>query len=177
MSHRLFVAIRPPEEVIETLLDTMEGVQAARWQDDDQLHVTLRFVGEVDGRRAEDLVSELGRVTAPRFPLEIAGVGHFERKGVARAIWARVMPSPALELLQRRVERACRAAGCAPETRKFLPHVTLARLNRSAGPIGGWLADQARLHAGPWEVDGFMLYESHVSDAGAEYEPVETFSL
>ena len=177
MSHRLFVAIRPPEEVIETLLDAMEGVQAARWQDDDQLHVTLRFVGDVDRQRGEDLVSELARVSALPFALEIAGVGHFERKGVPHAIWARVVPSPGLDVLQRRVERACRAAGCEPETRKFLPHVTLARLNRSAGPIAGWLGDHARLHPGPWEVDSFTLYESHLSDAGAEYEPIETFSL
>ena len=136
--HRLFVALRPPEAIRDPLIDTMEGVEGARWQADEQLHLTLRFVGEVDRAQANDLASALEAVRAPRFALDLRSVGTFERKGRVGSLWAGVEESEPLNILQRRVERACRAAGLEPVTRKFVPHVTIARVNSSTGPIGGW---------------------------------------
>ena len=175
--HRLFIALRPPREVRDALLDAMDGVDGARWQSDDQLHLTLRFAGELEGPQAEDLADALGRVAAPPFDLALRGVGHFERKGMPHALWAGAAPSEALEVLQRRIERACRSAGLPPETRKFTPHVTLARLNRSSGPIGGWLARHALLAPGPWRVRSFALYLSRLTPAGSEYERIEDYRL
>ena len=82
----------------------------------------------------------LWQVRAEPFALRVRGVGHFSRKGRASALWAAFEFSEGLAILQRRIERACRAAGLVPETRKFIPHITIARLNASAGPIEGWLA-------------------------------------
>lgn len=175
--HRLFVALRPPPAVRDALLDTMEGLEGARWQSDDQLHLTLRFAGEIEGPQAEDLADALGRVAARPFELTVRGVGHFEKKGAAHTLWAGVAPSEDLAVLQRRVERACRGAGRAPETRKFAPHITLARLNRSTAPIGGWLARHALLDAGSWRIESFGLYLSRLTPAGSEYEPVEDYRL
>ncbi|WAT17995.1 RNA 2',3'-cyclic phosphodiesterase [Aurantiacibacter sp. MUD11] len=175
MSIRLFVALHPPESVCDALLDTMEGIPGARWQDADNLHLTLRFIGEVDRHTAADIETALEQVPFTPFPLELAGVGHFEGKGRAKAIWAGVVPSAPLDELQMRVEMACRRAGLPAETRKFIPHVTLARLNAGSGPIGDWLARHGRLRLGPWQVEGFSLIESHLTANGSIYQDVASF--
>lgn len=175
---RLFVAIRPPAPVRETLLAAMgDDGPGVRWQDEDQLHLTLAFLGEVDPQRGEDLIEALAAVRSPPFELAVRGVGHFERKGAPSALWAAVAPSEALERLHGRVVAACRRAGAEPDRRGFRPHVTLARLNRSSPPAGGWLAAHGTLAAGPWDVREFWLYESRLSPAGAQYEPLVSFSL
>ncbi len=166
---RLFVAIRPPDLVREVLLGASGGVDGARWQDDDQLHLTLVFIGDADGAQTEALIDALAEVESPAFAIEVAGVGHFESKGAPTALWARVPLSEPLAQLQRRVGRACRRAGFAPDKRSYRPHVTLARLRRSAGPIDGWLAAHGTLRAGPWHVEGFTLYESHLRPEGPIY--------
>ena len=174
---RLFVALRPPAPIRDALLMTIGGVEGARWQDDGQLHLTLRFVGEIDPPQAEDLAAELGRIEAPRFELKIAGVGHFEKKDRLHALWAAVVPSPPLDVLQQKVERACQRIGLEPEHRKFTPHLTLARLGGRSGAVGEWLAANGALSAGPWPIDEFRLYESQLTPAGPLYEPIISYRL
>ena len=175
--HRLFIALRPPSAIRNALIDTTEGVDGARWQFDEQLHLTLRFAGEVDARTADDLANALSQVRAKPFTLSIRGVGTFDKKGRVTSLWAGVAPCEPLAILQRRVERACQRAGLEPVTRKFLPHVTLARTNASTRPIGGWLAGHGRLVLPPWQVEAFHLYESRLEPGGAHYEPVLRFPL
>jgi 2'-5' RNA ligase len=177
VSHRLFIAIRPPAPVRDALIDSMEGDEDARWQDEDALHLTLRFIGEVESPAANDLTGQLAQIDWPAFELRVAGVGTFERKGSPHAIWARVAHSEPLEGLRQKVERACELAGLGRETRRFTPHITLARLNRSARPIGGWMAAHGDLAAGPWMAEDFVLYESHLGHTGAHYEAVEVYPL
>jgi len=105
----------------------------------------------------------------------LQGVGHFERKGQPTAIFARLVPSPALAELQQRTENACRRAGFASETRKFIPHVTLGRLNRSSADIREWLVRHEALAHGPWQADGFALYESLLVPGGSIYTEIERF--
>jgi 2'-5' RNA ligase len=174
---RLFVAIRPPATVREALLAAMGGVERARWQDEGQLHLTLRFVGEIDAPLANDLAASLGQVDAAPLELHVAGVGHFERKGRATALWAGLAPSPPLVTLQHKIERACQRVGLEPEHRKFTAHITLARLSGAAGPIGGWLATHGALAAPSWRVDEFRLYESVLAPGGSQYEPVVAYRL
>ena len=177
MPHRLFIAIRPPEPVRDRLVDAMEGIEGARWVDEENLHLTLRFVGEVERSAANDLAAALGQIRWPRFELRVEGVGHFTRKGRTSALWARIPASEPLEGLRQKVEAACEAAGLGRETRRFTPHVTLARLNRSSGPIGGWLSAFGDLRTGPWQVTEFILYESHLGHTGPFYEQVMAFAL
>src|SRR5690606_27830117 len=177
MPHRLFVAIRPPAPVRDALIDAMEGIEGARWQDEAALHLTLRFIGGVETPAANDLAAQLAGIAWPAFELRAAGVGTFERKGSPHAIWARVPSDAALEGLRRKVERACDFCGLGRETRRFTPHITLARLNRSAGPIGPWQAARGDLVAWPRRVDSFVLYASHVGHEGAQYEAVEVYPL
>ena len=175
--HRLFVAIRPPEPVRDLLLDTMDGVAALRWQDDDQLHLTLRFVGEVERPLAEDLAAALATLRFAPFAIRIAGVGRFDhhRKG---ALWAGVEPRAPLAALAAKVERICVGVGLPPERRAFHPHITLARWGRGVGAsLDPWLAHHAALRSDEFSVDAFTLYQSHLGQGGAHYEAVADYAL
>ena len=172
MSHRLFVGLRPPSSVRDRLTDLMEGVENARWQDDDQLHLTLRYVGDVETHQADDLAEGLSSIIFESFDLVIASSGYFERKGILRALWAGVEPSEPLIRLQRKVECACQDVGIEPEGRKFLPHITLARLNTASGPAHSFLSETSRLRLEPWTVQEFLLFESELHPEGSIYTPI-----
>lgn len=172
MSHRLFVGLRPPPAQRDHLIDLMQGVDDARWQDDDQLHLTLRYVGDVETHQADDLAERLGSIDFEPFDIVIASTGFFERKGHIRALWAGVEQCEALIRLQRRVERACQAVGLEAEGRKFLPHITLARLNSASGPAQAFLTATSRLRLEPWTVQEFVLYESELHPEGSIYTPI-----
>ena len=177
MSHRLFVGLRPPPPIRDALIDLMEGVDNARWQDDDQLHLTLRYIGVVDTHAADELAERLRAASGPEFDLAIEGTGAFERKGVAHTLWAGIAPSEELNRLQQRVERICIAAGLEPEHRKYHPHITLARTNRGTPPLGPFLARTAGLRLGPWTADSYILYESFLRPEGSVYEAVVRYPL
>jgi len=174
--HRLFVAIRPPEAVREQLLDLMEGVPDLRWQADEQLHVTLRFIGEVERPVAEDIALALAAIRFERFSIALDGVGSFEKRRHG-ALWAGVQPKDQLRALNAKVERACHAAGMGPEHRAYHPHITLARWKGRMPGLDPFLATHGGLTSPAWEVGEFILYESHLGHSGAHYEPVERFAL
>jgi 2'-5' RNA ligase len=174
--HRLFVAIRPPGQVRDQLLDLMQGVPALRWQDDNQLHLTLRFIGEVERPLAEDLAVELERIRFEPFRLALDGVGRFDhRRG--GALWAGVAPRDQLKALAQKVEHACQAAGLAPERRAFHPHITLARWGKAAPNLGPLIERHGGLNSAPWQVEEFILYESRLGRDGAHYEAIAAFPL
>lgn len=175
MPHRLFVALRPPPAVRDALIDLMEGERDIRWQDDDQLHLTLRYIGEVDRHDADAIAAALGRIVFAPFPVSLTGTGTFARKGKVHTLYAGVTPSAALAALQSKIERTCVRAGLEPEQRKFAPHVTIARLNRSSGDLRSFLGHTAGFAAGPWACDAFHLYESHLAPGGPLYERAASF--
>lgn len=161
----------------ETLLDTMEGVPGARWQDDDQLHVTLRYIGEVDGAMAEDVALALARIHHPSLGLALAGIGRFDRRKRINSLWAGVTPHDAVTALHRKIDTALVRLGLPPEGRAYLPHITLARFGRDAGPVEGFALRHAGL-TGPVErFDAFYLYESILGAGGSVYEMVERYPL
>lgn len=175
--HRLFVAIRPPREIRAQLLAIMRGVEDARWQDDDQLHLTLRFIGEVERTRAEDIAAALASVRQPPFELRLNGVGMFDTGGRRGNLWVGVEPPNAPKVLRDRVNGAMRRAGFAPEKRKFVPHITIARLRSSSGPIEGFIAANGGFASTPFTVSEFNLYESHLHHSGARYEAIQRYPL
>lgn len=175
--HRLFVALRPPRLMREALLAAMGGIDDARWQSDDQLHLTLRFIGEVDRHLAADLAAALGSVSHPAFNLRLEGIGSFDRRGRIDTIWAGVTPHKPVRSLHVAVSRALGRAGIAPEERAFVPHITLARFSR--GPVGATGLPIAQLWPSPIEArfDHFLLYESDLGATGATYSVIERYSL
>ena len=175
--HRLFVAIRPPHSVRDLLLDAMDQSADFRWQDEEQLHLTLRFVGEVERPAATDLADALGRIHSEKLELRIAGVGRFEQRN-SGALWAGVEPKPPLAALATKVERLCQSVGLAPERRAFHPHITLARWKgRRTREVRHFLERRRGLSSTPFTIDEFILFESRLSRHGAYYEPVQAYPL
>ena len=174
--HRLFVAIRPPESIRDQLLDLMEGVPDLRWQQDEQLHLTLRFIGEVERPMADDIAAELGRIRFARFSVALDSVGKFKKRRHG-AIWAGVQPKEQLKALAAKVERACQSAGVEPEQRAYHPHITLARWSGGAPALDRFMERHGGLASEPWEVGEFILFESRLGQGGAHYEAIERFEL
>jgi len=176
-THRLFVALRPPHAIRAALIAAMHGISGARWQDDDQLHLTLRFIGEVDHHRAEDIAAALGALHAAAVTARIAGVSLFERQGRAHMMWAGVEPHEPITALQRKVDQLLARVGIAPETRAFVPHITLARLNRASGPVAPFLALHSDLASSDFIFGHVTLYESEMGHGGSRYHPVARYPL
>src|ERR1044071_7021139 len=175
--HRLFVAIRPPEHIRDLLIDAMDDTPDFRWQNDEQLHITLRFVGGAGGPAADDLADELGRIRSAPFSIRINGVGRFEQRS-SGALWAGVEPKEPLAALAAKVERVCQQVGLEPERRAFHPHITLARWKgRRTREIGDYLDRTRGLASEPFEIDRFILFESRLSRHGAHYEEVADYRL
>jgi 2'-5' RNA ligase len=175
--HRLFVAIRPPEPIRDLLIDAMDDSPDFRWQDEEQLHLTLRFIGEVERPLADDLADALSPVRASPFQLRIAGVGCFEQRS-SGALWAGVEPKAPVAALAAKIERVCQQVGLEPERRVFHPHITLARWKgRRANEVHDFLERGRRLSSDLFEVRAFILFESRLSRHGAQYEEVASYPL
>jgi 2'-5' RNA ligase len=173
--HRLFVAIRPPEPIRDLLLDAMNDNADFRWQHEEQLHLTLRFIGEVERPIAEDLAAALGTVRGDRLHLRISGVGRFEQRN-SGALWAGVEPKAPLAALAAKVERVCQSAGLEPERRAFHPHITLARWKgRRTREVQTYLETHRALSSEPFTAEEFILFESRLSRHGAHYEAVASY--
>ena len=166
---RLFVALALPDDVAQGLLGLQSGVPGARWSSREQLHLTLRFIGEVDEPAAGEIDEALASISAPRFVLELKGVGAFGGKN-PRALWAGAAPNEALIHLQRKIESAIQRLGFPAEERKYTPHVTLARLRATpAGRVMDYIADHALYASGRFEITTFALFSSRLTSNGSIY--------
>ncbi|HET9397858.1 MAG TPA: RNA 2',3'-cyclic phosphodiesterase [Sphingomicrobium sp.] len=173
--HRLFVALRPPKDVRDLLIDAMEGADL-RWQDEDQLHLTLRFIGEVERPLANDIAAALAAIAFPPFELGISGAGRFDH-GRRGALWAGIAPKNEVKAFAAKVERACQFAGLEPERRAYHPHITLARWSGGKPQLDLWMEQHSGLRSKPWPVRDFTLYESHLGRSGAHYTPIASYPL
>lgn len=175
---RLFVGLELPEDVRFALAGLCGGVPGADWVASESLHLTLRFIGDITESDADDVHDALLRVRAPGFALTLAGVGHFATGEELRVLWAGVERNAALTQLQRNVESALVRMGLAPETRRFHPHVTLARCAGVPAPRAqAFLAQNALFRTGPFEVDRFTLFSSLRRAEGAIYTAEADYPL
>ncbi|GGD99242.1 RNA 2',3'-cyclic phosphodiesterase [Polymorphobacter glacialis] len=170
---RLFAAIELPLAVRDALLSAMGGIAGARWQNDDQLHLTLRFIGEVDRHQAADIAAALGSVRVVPFEISLGGVGTFDRREQIDTLWVGVTPAAPVAELAKRVDQALLRIGMPLETRAFLPHITVARFGRTMGSVGGF--PLVPLPVAPFVVNGFALWESRLTIEGADYRIVERY--
>ncbi len=175
--HRLFVALRPPPSIRRACVEAMEdGPPGWAWQDDEQLHVTLRYIGEVERPVAEDVASALDSVRAPPVDLALIGVGWFDQ-GRSGSLFARCGPAEPLAALHKKIDRALVLAGLEPERRAYLPHITLARRRSGAVDPAGWLERRASLTCPSERLATLILYQSHLGRHGSSYEPVASYPL
>ena len=166
---RLFTGLELPEAVVGQIALARGGVIGARWMEPADYHVTLRFVGDVDARTAHDIADTLGDVRRSAAPIRFEGLSWFGGDK-PRAIVARVQPDPALVELQAENERRFRRIGLPPETRKFTPHVTLARLRGvGARAVADYLASRGTLDIDLFTAERFVLFSSREGSGGGPY--------
>jgi RNA 2',3'-cyclic 3'-phosphodiesterase len=166
---RLFTALELPERVMSQMALARGGVVGARWLDPGDYHITLRFVGDIDARAARDIAETLGDIRRPKAAVRFEGLSWFGGDK-PRAIVAKVKADPALIDLQAEQERLLRRIGVEPETRKFTPHVTLARLRGVAQrAVADYLAARGALEAEAFTAERFVLYSARDGKGGGPY--------
>lgn len=166
---RLFTGIEIPRPVVEGLSMLRGGLPGARWIDPENYHMTLRFIGDVDGSTARDVLQILGRVRRAPFDIALDRLDQFGGRK-PRAVFAGASPNPALIELQAEHERLLQRLGLPPEQRKFSPHVTLARLRESsAHQVADYLSGRALFRALSFPVSRFVLFSSKSSTGGGPY--------
>lgn len=174
---RLFTAIEIPESVRLRLSLLQGGMPGARWTPVENLHLTLRFIGEVDHAVARDIDDVLAEIRAPGFTLALKGVGEFGRKE-ARTLWAGVSNGEGLQHLAAKVESALQRMGLPAETRKYSPHVTLARLRDvPMSEVHAFLAAHALFQSEPFAIREFTLFSSLQSAKGSRYRAESVYPL
>jgi 2'-5' RNA ligase len=166
---RLFTAIEIPEGMRLRLSLLRSPVVGAKWVQPEDMHITLRFAGDIDGRTADDLADLLADVSVPPFTVSIAGCGAFGGRD-PHVLWAGVTASGDLDALYRANERAARAAGLEPDPRDFRPHVTLARMRRARqAEVARFLTENGELRLEPFRVTRFVLLSARPGSGGGPY--------
>jgi RNA 2',3'-cyclic 3'-phosphodiesterase len=174
---RLFTAIELPDDIRDQLALFKQPLPNAKWVDPNDLHLTLRFAGDVDARVAREFAAELDRVDADAFEISLQDLGAFGGD-CPTTIWAGVAPCPALDALARAHERAARTAGLPPEKRTFKPHVTLARLrNGSPVPVASFLSQHGAFKTAPFFIGRTVLLSSKPLVGGGPYVIEATYPL
>lgn len=177
---RLFVAIGIPEELRPALVALQAGVPGARWVRPENFHLTLCFIGEVDGGLAQDIDTAMLRIQGRPFELALNGVGFFGDGAAARALYVGVADNPALVLLQQKIESALWRIGARPDRKKFLPHVSLARFAGKTEPghhLAQFMASHSLFKCPPFTVADFALYSSMIGKAGVIYRVEADYPL
>ncbi len=176
---RLFIAITPPEEVRDRLAGLCTGLADIRWVAAENMHITLAFLGEVDGSRAADVDAALAAIEQPAFPLRVCGLDIFAARRRVRVIYAAIAPSDALLHLHKGVLSALAPLeiGEPERKRKFKPHITLARPGRALARLENWLHERAGFTTPPFMAERFTLYESILGTGGAHYRPLRHYDL
>jgi 2'-5' RNA ligase len=174
---RLFTALEVPRDAALSLSLLRGGLLGARWIDVENYHITLRFIGDVEGHVADEIANALDRIRRPPFSLKLTGLGAFGSKK-PHSVHATVAPSVELMQLQGEMERICQRMGLPAEPRKFVPHVTLARL-RNAAPhdLAHYLSTRGNFATAPFKVGRFVLMSSKDSVGGGPYVVEETWPL
>ena len=170
---RLFIAVDLPETIKNNLSLMAFGIPGAKWVAPEQLHLTVRFIGEVDGGLFHDIQEILDEIHFASFSLQLKGVGYFPPRGAPRVLWIGLDKSEPLQLLRKKIDTALLRARIEPEGRKYSPHITLARLKNSpANKIANFLSGNGLFSQEPFQVEDFKLYSSILSPKGA-YHKVE----
>jgi 2'-5' RNA ligase len=174
---RLFTGIEIPPGIGQALDMLRGGLPGARWIDRENYHLTLRFLGDIDDRDAQEAALALGQVRRHAFDLHLEGLASFGGRK-PRAVVASVAPEPALLELQAEQERLMRRIGLEPEGRKYTPHVTLARLRTSTSlDVAEYLSARGYFRTAPFKVSQFVLFSSRASTGGGPYVVEASYPL
>ena len=174
---RLFTGLEIPPEVSQSLSTLRGGLPGARWIDPENYHVTLRFIGDIDGMIANEIASTLVRINRKPFEVALQGLSSFGGKK-PRAVVASVVPSRPLMELQAELERLMQRFGLDPEGRKFIPHVTLARLRDASNQdVADYLSVRGYFPTRTFMASRFVLFSSRASVGGGPYVVEAPYAL
>jgi 2'-5' RNA ligase len=176
--YRLFVAIDPPEETIQRLREICLGLPGAKWNEADQIHLTLRFIGEVDGGVLRDIQEALAAVSAEPFEVTPKGVGFFPPRKNPESLWVGIENPEPLIHLRNNIESALVRAGVKNESRRFYPHIALARLkNTPPSRVARFLSGNSLFRLPAFPVTEFCLYSSFLSSERALHQVESVYPL
>src|SRR5260370_9140536 len=174
---RLFTGLEVPAEIGQTLSSLRGGLPGARWIDPENYHVTLRFIGDIDGTSANEIASMLVRVNRKPFEVTLQGLSSFGGRK-PRAVVASIVPSNPLIELQAELERLLQRIVLDPYARKFTPHVTLARLyDASNQDVADYLSVRGYFPTRVFTASRFVLFSSRASTGGAPSAVSDSYSL
>jgi 2'-5' RNA ligase len=175
---RLFVALALPPELQTCLGSLAGGIPGARWTPPGNYHLTLRFIGEIENWRAQEVDDALAGVRGSAFDLSLRGLGTFQKAGRIHALWVGVERNDALLHLQARVETALQRSGLPPERKRFLPHVTIARTERAAPEkVIAFVQAHNLFRAPVMRVEHFTLFSSRLGKEASVYTPEAEYEL
>ena len=178
MTPPLFVAVALPETIAERLAVLGGGVPGARWVPAGNMHITLRYLGELEDSLADEVSTALAGINHAAFLLKASGVGCFGKRNDPRLLYAGVHPHHDLMELHHRMERLLHQCRIPPDGRKYHPHITLARLKgASSGRIGRFVEANSLLASPSFEVGSFALFETHRSARGSVYTMLRDYAL
>jgi 2'-5' RNA ligase len=174
---RLFTALEIPRDAALSLSLLRGGLPGARWIDVENYHITLRFIGDIEGHVADEIANALDRIRRPEFTLQLSGVNAFGSKK-PHSLIASVSPSPDIQALHAEIERICQRLMLPPDQRKFTPHVTLARLrNVRNEEVAHYLSSRGNFSTAPFTIGRFVLMSSRDSVGGGPYIVEEAWPL
>jgi RNA 2',3'-cyclic 3'-phosphodiesterase len=178
-TERLFVALTLPAVVRDALAALAEPLQGVAWARPEQIHLTLRFLGDVPFAQIEPMIARLAPIQVEPFLLPVASLGTFPANRPPRVVWAGTGAGhPRLFQLRQRLDDALLATGVAFDVRTFHPHATLARCTEKAAPtVSGWLRRHRDFEAPPFRVEAFDLYASELRPSGAVHTLRHHFPL
>lgn len=175
---RLFVAIPIPDAVKQKLRDLQQPIEGVRWQSTEQMHLTLKFVGEADTQLTKLLQKRLDEIEHSTFTMDLRGFGYFPEHGRPKVLWTGLRENPSLGELQQKVEQKCEEVGIAPEDRPYKPHITLARVqSASKRTVNAFINQHKKFTVRDIVVDQFVLYKSKLHSDGAQHSRLRTLSL
>ncbi len=174
---RLFTGIQLPAGLVTRLAMLEGGIVGARWLDPEDYHITLRFIGDIDNERADRIADMLGTIEHQSFCLTLDGLDVFGSKK-HRSLHARVTPEDSLSSLQIKQEHLLQQLGLAPEHRKFITHVTLARFNNvKTEALARYLSTNGGFTSKPFRVDQFVLFSAKEITGGGPYVVEQVYGL
>jgi len=173
---RLFIAIDMPEQVQEQISDLYTAIQGARWVPQDQLHITMRFIGETDTATEASIIDSLEHIRFKPFRIAVQSTGFFPLRKDPQVLWVGIDNRADLEILQRSIERTITSLGMEADNRTFHPHVTVARLDRPHKErVVQFITDNHLFKTESFEIDEFHLYRSYLGKNGAQHVKEASF--
>lgn len=178
---RLFVGLDLPTEIKEQLCQLQKGLPSALWRPADKMHLTLRFIGNLDNAIADEVLKELRYIRFPAFHYSLKGIGYFEKSGIPHHIWAGVDEDKAIRELQQKVDSAVKRAGAGQEDKfKFTPHITLGKLfGADRDEVFKYIQQNNLFHSTTFQATSFTLYQSIAREngEGKYYKEIEEYPL